>query len=156
MSLLTLEKLKSWSALLPPEFAAEVGDPDPESAPHLAAISEALPGLKDSDSVTAFVAANEDAFIGIGRAGRIRFLAWCRGVGHADGGALIERLTEGDGDEGKGTGKVAPYFKSDLEAIAAALGKRMARGMVDAFTLDVIAGASYDVVGALDMRGGGL
>jgi hypothetical protein len=156
MSLLTLEKLKAWSDLLPPDFAAEIGEPDPAGSAHLAAISAALPALKDSSSVTSFVAENQDAFIGIGRAGRIRFLAWSRSLGHVESSALIASLSEGDGDEGKGTTKVAPFFKSDLEALAAALGRRMARGMVDTYTLDVIAGASYEAVAAMDMRGGGL
>ncbi len=156
MSLLTLEKLKAWSDLLPPDFAAEIGEPEAGSASHLAAISAALPSLKDSSSVVAFVADNEDAFIGIGRAGRIRFLAWSRSLGHADSSSLIASLSDGDGDEGKGTTKIAPFFKSDLEALAAALGRRMARGMVDTYTLDVIAGASYEAVAAMDMRGGGL
>lgn len=156
MSLLTLEKLKAWSELLPPDFASEIGGPDAGSAPHLAAISAALPSLKDSSDILAFVADNEDAFVGIGRAGRIRFLAWCRSLGGADSSLLIERLADGEGDEGRGTTKIAPYFKSDLEALAAALGRRMARGMVDTYTLDVIAGASYEAVAAMDMRGGGL
>jgi hypothetical protein len=158
MSLLTLEELKAWSDLLPPDFAAEIGEPDSGSAAHLAAISAALPALKDSASVVSFAADNQDAFIGIGRAGRIRFLAALSGsLGRADSAAAIARLAEGgDGDEGKGTTKVAPYFKSDLEALAAALGRRMARGMVDTYTLDVIAGASYEAVAAMDMRGGGL
>lgn len=156
MSLMTLDQIKAWAALLPPDFAAEIGEPEGDSAEHLSAISSALPSLKDSQSVLDFVAGNEDAFVGIGRAGRIRFLAWYRSQGHADSAIAIDTLTEGEGEGGKGTSKVAPYFKSDMEAVAAALGRRMARGMVDTYTLDVIAGASYEAVAAMDMRGGGL
>ena len=156
MSLMTLDHIKAWAAMLPPDFAAEIGAPPGESGDYLSAISSALPSLKDSRSVLAFVAGNEDAFVGIGRAGRIRFLAWYRSQGHADSAMAIESLTESEGDGGSGTSKVAPYFKSDMEAIAAALGRRMARGMVDTYTLDVIAGASYEAVAAMEMRGGGL
>jgi hypothetical protein len=156
MSLLTLDKLKAWVALLPPDFAAEIGEPEAASEADLARLSEELGLIKDSQGVIDFVAANQEAFIGIGRAGRIRFLAWYRSQGHADCSQVIDRLSEGEGEGGNGTSKVAPYFKSDLEAIAAALGRRMARGMVDTYTLDVIAGASYEAVAAMEMRGGGL
>jgi vacuolar-type H+-ATPase subunit C/Vma6 len=69
-------------------------------------------------------------------------------LGRADSAAAIARLADGgDGDEGKGTGKVAPFFKSDLEALAAAadltaLGTVLrARGFLlseDATTADAI------------------
>lgn len=156
MSLMTLDQIKAWAALLPQDFAAEIGEPEGSATEDLARISSALGDLKDSSAVKEFVEANQDAFIGIGRAGRIRFLAWYRGQGHADSARFIEALTEGDGEGGKGSSKVAPFFKSDMEAIAAALGRRMARGMVDTYTLDVITGASYEAAATMDMRGGGL
>lgn len=158
MSLLTLDSVKAWTALLPADFAAEVGEPDVEVGPFLKGIANALPALKDSTEIRDFIANNQDAFIGIGRAGRIRFLAWCRGQGHPDYRVFMEAITEGEasGDGSKGTTKVAPYFKQDIEAIAAVMGRRQAREMVDGYTLEVIAGASYEAISVLDMRGGAL
>lgn len=156
MSLLTLDQLKAWADLLPADYAAQIGDPDPAAATHLAMISAALPTLKDSDSVLSFVLSNEDAFIGAGRAGRIRFLAWYMDLGLPERAVLIDRLTEGDEEGGRGSGKVAPYFKSDMEAIAATLGRRVAHGMVDTYTLEMITGASREAVEVIELRGGKL
>jgi hypothetical protein len=156
MSLSTLEQLKAWADLLPADYAAEIGDPDPSAAPHLAVISAALPALKDSDSVLAFVSSNEDAFIGVGRAGRVRFLAWYMSLGLPERSAVMDRFSEGEEEGGRGTTKVAPYFKSDMEAIAATLGRRVAHGMVDTYTLEMITGASREAVEVIELRGGKL
>lgn len=155
MSQMDIESLKAWAALLPTDFASAVGTPDPSSSAHLSFVGQRLQTLSTSEQVLKFVEAHPDAFIGMGRPGRIRFLAWFQGKGHEDSPVVIDRITEGDGDAGSGAGKVAPYFKQDLEAIATVLGKRMAREMVDSYTLEVIAGASLEAA-SLDMRGGGL
>ena len=155
MSQMDIERLGAWAALLPADFAAAVGTPDPSAASHLSFVGRHLDGLETAKQVVDFVSANPETFIGMGRPGRIRFLSWYQGRGHEDSPLVIDRITEGDGEAGSGSSKVAPYFKQDLEAIAAVLGKRMAREMVDSYTLEVIAGASLEAA-SLDMRGGGL
>ncbi|WP_327211046.1 hypothetical protein [Rhizobium leguminosarum] len=157
MSVLTLEDIKAWTDLLPADFANAVGEPAATAEADYAAISDALPRLKDSIKILEFVAANDDKFISIGTAGRIRFLGWYRGLNKMDDYQdFMESITEGEEGEngGRGTTKVAPYFKQDVEAIAAVIGRRMAVEIVDGYALDVIKGAGYEVTGELEMRGG--
>lgn len=157
MGVLTLEDIKAWTELLPADFANAVGEPAPAAEADYAAISDALPTLKDSVKILEFVAANDEKFISIGTAGRIRFLGWYRGLNKmAEYADFMTSITEGEGGEdgGRGTTKVAPYFKQDVEAIAAVVGRRMAAEIVDGYALDVIKGAAYEVTGEMEMRGG--
>lgn len=159
MSVLTLEDIKAWTDLLPADFANAVGEPAPTAAEDYAAIAAALPRLKDSVKILEFVAANDEKFISIGTAGRIRFLGWYRGLNKTEEYRdFMESITEGEEGEdgGRGTTKVAPYFKQDVEALAAVLGRRMAAEIVDGYALDVIKGAAYEATGDLEMRGGRL
>lgn len=159
MEALTYEAMEAWYGLLPDDVASCMEKPGREGQAEADAIAAALPGVGNGADLVSYVARNQDSFIAIGRARRIRILAWLAAGDYPDKVEALQALSgeEGSGEGGSsaGTEKVAPYFKEDIRALVAALGPRAARGIVDAATLAAVAGAGYEVAGELEMRSGG-
>jgi len=162
MTKLDKDSMSVWYGLLPADVAScieisELGEGESEAT----AIVGAIKGFKNGEDVVGFVAQNPERFLTIGRARRLRFLAWLMAGNYPDKGMALQALANPDdeeqGSEGAagGVGKVAPYFKEDILALVEALGPRAARRIVDVGTLAAVTGAAYEVAGELEMRSGG-
>lgn len=161
MVMLSREALIKWRSVQPKDVASVTEDPaavDPEFAE---TVERKLQELKSAGDVMAFVAEKAEAFKEIGRAGRLRFLAWVLAHKYSDIDDLMVALMSdgseedsGDsGSSGEGLERVAPFFYSDLLAFAEALGPRIAAQIVDGETLDIVAGAANDVGTDYEMKG---
>lgn len=151
------DSMEAWFGLLPEDVASCMERPGEEGQAEAEKVEAALRSITNSSALVEFISGNEDAFISMGRARRIRFLAWLAAGDYPDKVKAIMHLsdTESTGDGAGGAGKIAPYFKEDIRALVEALGPRKSRAIVDAATLAVITGAGLDVAGELEMRSGG-
>ena len=159
MQALAKDSMEAWFGLLPDDVASCMEKPGPEGQAEADAIAAALPGLGNGAELVGYVSSNPQPFIEIGRARRIRILAWLAAGDYPDKAAALQALAgedgSGEGGSAAGTEKVAPYFKEDIRAFVEALGPRAARGIVDAATLAAVTGAGFEVAGELEMRSGG-
>lgn len=163
------DSISKWTSLLPDDLKdAIASEPDGDEV----AAERVSLGLKGMDELSGdarverildFVLAEQDAFVDMGRARRVRFLAWISRQPHSmppkPMTLLLESGSEDDGDDETGRGrmeKVAPVFMQDLKAIMAALGPRVARGIVDSETLAVVTAAGYDVAAKSAPAAGGV
>lgn len=160
MASLGRESMEAWYGKLPDDIASCMEKPGAEGQVEADAITSALPSLGGGTAVLEYVSGNDESFVTIGRARRIRFLAWLAARDYPDKVKAIQALTDaesssGEGGSGGGVQKVAPFFKEDIRALVQALGARAARRIVDADTLAAVTGAGYEVAGELEMRSGG-
>lgn len=160
MASLGKESMEAWYGLLPADVASCMDRPGNDGQAEADAIAAAMPAIKDGSALLQYVSGNVESFIAIGRARRIRILAWLAAGDYPDKMKALKSLsdtdTSGGADGGAGGAqKVAPYFKEDIRAFVESLGPRAARGIVDAATLAAVTGAGYEVAGELEMRSGG-
>jgi hypothetical protein len=159
MDFLRKERLEKWRSILPTDVGSAIEAPSSTDPVFVELVAKAIPGFKSATEVMGFVEQNAEAFTTLGRAGRLRFLAWVRARNYNDFDNFMSALTTANEVEGdaSGTGggieRVAPFFYSDLLALAEALGPRIAAGLVDAETLDVVAGASLEVATDYELKG---
>jgi len=162
MDFLKPERLAKWRAVQPRDIAAVTEDPGAVDPAFVELVARRLPTLETATAVLDFVGENADGFISVGRVGRLRFLAWVLSRKYGDIGDFMVALVsdrdpgeEDGGTEGTGDGRdrIAPFFYSDILALAEALGPRMAAQIVDAQTLDAVAGASLEVASEFEMKG---
>lgn len=159
MAKLDKDSMSAWFGLLPPDVAScmeisELSQGESEAR----SIAMALPGFKNGGELLGYVSEFPDSFKSIGRARRLRLLAWLVAGKYPDKAKAMQALAETDeGSEGSGggVGKIAPYFKADIRALVEAVAPRAARRIVDGATLAAVTGAAYEVAGELEMRSGG-
>lgn len=157
MTALEAEAIGAWLDRLPPDvrsaFPRGSEDVDPAAAARVAAGLAAAGGI---ESILSLVESIQDSFVSLGRAGRVRFLAWFASLTYPDRAeAFRVLLDEGSEGDSGGFGKIAPVFLEDVRALMAALGPRAARGIVDGETLGAVAGAGFEVASDMDMPQGG-
>jgi len=156
MADLRKETIDAWFGRLPADVRSAMPDGTAGEDPAGLAATEGLKGLSTPEDILTYVAGNQDLFLGMGRARRVRFLAWLTKRTYPEKIGVLEVLTDGGEDGGQGVmGKVAPVFLEDIRAIVEALGPRAARGIVDADTIAAVAGAGYELASEMDMRQGG-
>jgi hypothetical protein len=138
------DKIRSWHERLPSDIRSVIPEDfgtNDEACNDVGFTLEsiALSVLPD------FIHENSEVFAVMGRARRIRVLAWMANRAGANGSLLLNEIIneEGDGSGDFGTGKVAPLFREDLRALAEALGPRMARLQVSGGTLTAVLQAGY-------------
>jgi hypothetical protein len=163
MDFLRKDRLEKWRAVQPRDVASATEDPVDTDPAFVELVAKRLPTFRTAVSVRDFVAGKAEEFVALGRAGRLRFLAWVLRQKYSDEDefmiALIsDRMAgddEGDGGGASGTGleRVAPFFYSDLLAFAEAIGPRVAAQIVDVNTLEAVSGASLDVASEFEMKG---
>lgn len=164
MDFLRKERLEKWRAAQPADVAAATQDPVSSDPAFAALVASRLPTFTSASAVTQFVSAHPEEFIALGRAGRLRFLAWVFAKKYPDINDFTFQLIsekeveEGEGGEGsageQGLDRVTPYFYSDLLAFAEAIGPRVAALIVDSNTLDAVAGAGLEMTSEFEMKGG--
>ncbi|TLX16901.1 hypothetical protein [Rhizobium sp. MHM7A] len=160
MQLLSKEALEAWRATLPDDVLTCIETIDDSGQEAADFISKFLPDLKNSDDFSGLVSANREKFMEMGRARRIRFLAWCAAKFHSDKDErlrLISKITEtGSSEEGSGSGNqsVGILFLEDIKAFAAAMGPRAAALIVDENTLSTVAGVGLEMASDMELRGG--
>jgi hypothetical protein len=163
MDFLSKDRLVKWRAVQPKDVAAVTEDPISVDPAFVELVANRLPTLKTADAVLEFVGERAEDFKNLGRAGRLRFLAWVLAQKYPDISRFLNALVcdtvPGEDDEGgsvaggDGRDKIAPFFYSDILAFAEALGPRVAAQIVDAQTLDAVAGASLEVASEFEMKG---
>nr|WP_250807998.1 hypothetical protein [Neorhizobium tomejilense] len=152
-----------WRAAQPDYIASVTGEPPSADPAFVELVAKRLPTLTTAAAALDFAGENADGFIALGRAGRLRFLAWVLSRQYSDiedfKNDLVTDRLPGEDEAGEGTvsgdgrDKIAPFFYSDILALAEALGPRIANQIVDAQTLDAVAGASLEVASEFEMKG---
>jgi len=156
MADLRKDTMEAWFERLPDDVRSALPDGTAGAEAAGLAVTEGLKGLKTPEEILSYVAVNQDSFMDMGRARRVRFLAWLAKRTYPEKIGVLDVLTDEGGDGGQGVmGKVAPVFLEDIRAIVEALGPRAARGIVDADTIAAVAGAGYELASELEMRQGG-
>lgn len=162
MDILRNDRLAQWRSVLPGYVAVIIDEPKDGDPAFAELVAKSLPTFTDAAGVMKFVGENAEAFVSAGRAARLRFLAWVLARRFEDVSNFMFALSsdnnageDGDGDEGSGEGleRVAPYFHSDFLAFAEAIGPHVAARIVSNDTLDVVTGASLDVIRDFEMKG---
>ena len=165
MDILSSDKLKKWKSILPDDISSimEISSSNNEDFSIL--VTKEMPNFKSADNVLKFVSDNADEFEELGRAGRLRFLAWVGAQKFNDIKGFMVALNSGnnkedgsesgesEGTSGEGVKGVTPFFHSDLIAFAEAIGPRVAAQIMDAQTLDMVTGASLEVANELEIKG---
>jgi len=157
MADLMKDSIQAWLERLPEDVRSAIPDGAAGDEDAAKAVTEGIKGLATPEQVLEFVDGNGDSFVAMGRARRVRFLAWFASRTYPSRTESFVALTDGEaGDGGQGgRGKVAPFFLEDVRALVEALGPRAARGIVDAAAIEAVAGAGYEVQSELEMRQGG-
>ena len=161
MDFLRQDRLTKWRAVQPRDIASVTEDPVSVDPAFVELVAKRLPTLATAASALDFAGEHADDFIALGRAGRLRFLAWVLSRKYSDERGFKEDLItdrlpddeEGGAVGGDGRDKIAPVFYSDILAFAEALGPRIAAQIVDSQTLDAVAGASLEVASEFEMKG---
>ncbi|MBY3433165.1 hypothetical protein HFN89_03080 [Rhizobium laguerreae] len=163
MDFLNKDRLAKWRTVQPRDVAAVTEDPVSVDQTFVELVAKRLPTFKTAEAALAFAGERAEDFKNLGRAGRLRFLAWVLSQKYSDIGAFMGALVSdklpGEEEEGgaveggDGRDKIAPFFYSDILAFAEALGPRIAAQIVDAQTLDAVAGASLEVASEFEMKG---
>jgi hypothetical protein len=163
MDFLSKDRLAKWREVQPRDVSAVTEDPVSIDPTFVELVAKRLPTLKTAEAVLDFAGEHAEDFKNLGRVGRLRFLAWVLAQKYNDIGAFMGALVsdklpgeEEDGgsvEGGDGRDKIAPFFYSDILAFAEALGPRIAAQIVDAQTLDAVAGASLEVASEFEMKG---
>lgn len=156
MAWMSQESVKAWYDLLPEDMASCMEEPKAIDTAAEALTSE-IEVLSSGADVLDFVEKKATLIMQLDRPRRLRFLAWIAGSDYPDWRKVIQALTKVDetaGGDAGGVGKVAPFFKSDIIALAASLGPRVANSIVDGATLNAIRGAGLEVSSELELRGG--
>jgi hypothetical protein len=164
MDFLSKDRLVKWRAVQPADIAAVTEDPASVDPAFVELVAKRLPTLKTASAALDFVGEYAEDFKNLGRAGRLRFLAHLIAQDYNDIGtfmfALVNDRPQSEEEEGgaatggDGRDKIAPFFYADILAFAEALGPRIAAQIVDAQTLDAVAGASLEVASEFEMKGG--
>lgn len=148
---LSSENVAAWLDVLPvdlrhavPDEQVSVGDEQME----ILADEISKSGPKRMASV---IHRHGDLLSTVGRARRLIILAWVANETHPNSSPVIAAISteaddedEGGGVVGDGRKKVAPYFRQDVEAIAAVTRSRVARSFAHKKTLMAIAGGIDD------------
>lgn len=149
MADLSAAAVRAWREKLPADLRAVVPDDLSGDEATLARIASKL-AEADAERVPGIVLEHGEMFAAMGRARRVRFLAWLAKRAYPESGIVISALIGKESDEQGSTGRqgggvVAPYFLEDLRAFAEALGPRVARRMVGGDAVGLIARAASRV-----------
>jgi len=147
--------VQSWLRLLPDDLRSVLGEVTPDQDGNAAALVGDFGDDPAPDDVLAAVEKHQDSILSLGRARRVRFLAWFARRTYPHSTGAFEILTDEDGGEDGVLGKAGPVFAEDIRAIVAVLGIRAARQIADVETIEMIAGAGFEVTSEMEMRQGG-
>lgn len=163
MDFLRQERLAKWRAVQPKDIASVTEDPQSTDTAFVELVANRIATITTAAAALDFAGENAEGFISVGRAGRLRFLAWVLSKKFPDEkdfmADLVSDRPAGDGEDdgtvsgGDGRDKIAPFFYSDILAFAEAIGPRIASQIVDSQTLDAVAGASLEVASEFEMKG---
>lgn len=156
MADLSLNAMAAWLDRLPDDIRSAVGDVaagDDDRLAELSAVLSAAP----ADRLSVIVSERADDFMAMGRARRLRFLAWVARRTYPESGLLFRALAEDDDEGGQsgGRSKIAPYFLEDVKALVNVLGPRVAMQVVNGDNLGAVVRSSYELQSESEFRQGG-
>lgn len=119
------------------------------------ALSEKIAATRIEDA-RRLVAAEADLFRGMGRARRLRFLAWAAQRSIPDRPSAWARIFEKDedGEEGAGANDVVDLFVDDIRAMQGPLAALTVRLIGDVENVRIVSRAAQDIVEAPAPAGG--
>jgi|HigsolmetaAR206D_1030411.scaffolds.fasta_scaffold00580_7 hypothetical protein len=148
--------VQAWFDRLPDDARSAMPDGVDGDETIAMAFVGAVGKARDAADVLAAVETHQDSLARMGRARRIRFLAWFAARAYPQDTKAFDILTGKDsGDDDGSLGIAAPIFRQDIEALVMALGPRAARQIVGPESLGLVAGAGYEVASELEMKQGG-
>lgn len=152
------DRISAWRSLLPEDIRThvplEMGTATDESLDALADDLAAVSARRIPEVILRHSATLAEA----GRPRRIRVLAWAIPRVWPNGAELTRVLTESgdaEGGEDGGRSKVAPLFRSDIEAIAGVAMARIIRAAAHRGTVDAVAGGVREFDMSYNMLHGG-
>lgn len=148
--------MTAWLSKLPADIRSAVQEGDGQAADGgalSAVLSQSQPW-----QVPELVRSHADGVRGLGRARRIRVMAWMARATYPESAGVFRRLTGEDLAEGEvgGDGDVGVLFLEDLKALAAALAPRMVRKMASEATLDAVLQAATTLESDMEYTRGGV
>lgn len=146
--------------MLPEDVRSVVpDDASPDADGLVDAISEDLAGAAPR-RMAGIIRQHQDAIATLGRARRIRLLAWIANRSWPDAQSVVGQITDEGGDasgesggEGKsGPSKVASLFRADIKAYARICTARMVRSASDLKAIDAVRNGIKEYEVNMDMR----
>ncbi len=146
---LSASHVRGWWGMLPRDFKAVFGDEVPGGQ------DEALRDLAQQMAAATtrgypdVLWRNADLVVAMGRPRRVRLLAWIVGMCWPESDKVLGALTSAEAGEGEsggaaGRAKVAPLFRSDLEALVGPIINRGARAVADRGAVRSVEGGIRD------------
>jgi hypothetical protein len=141
---------RAWVAALPDDvrdtLARSDRDPDEMSAPRGFADAIASLGPDDAWRLPEIIREHPEAAKSLGRARRMRLVAWASSVTYPDSARLLQELTGEDDDGSEQAGSVGEsgiLFLEDIRAYAEALGARVARLLASATNIEAVMQSAF-------------
>ena len=151
--LLGIKEMEAWHGDMPPDVRAAIPEDFREGADEYGALSERISGTKVEDAYR-IVASEADLFRRMGRARRLRFLAWAAKRSMPDRPSAWARLFEKDAQSeggeagGSGVGDVVDMFVDDIRCLSAPLATLVIARIADGENVRVVASAAQEVIEA--------
>ncbi|ACS43365.1 hypothetical protein [Methylorubrum extorquens] len=149
------KEMAHWFDTRPVFVRAAVTDDFREGTADYTALSERIATTRIEDAHK-LVASEADLFRGMGRARRLRFLAWAAQRSTPDRPSAWARLFEksDEGEEGSGANDVVDLFVDDIRAMQGPLAELTVRLIGDAENVRIVSRAAQDIVEAPAPAGG--
>lgn len=146
--------IAAWKSRLPSDVVSALSDSAETASEGSGALTAAL-AESPAWQVPEVVRQHPEDVRAFGRARRIRLMAWVARQTFPDCGAVFRRLTE-DEEGGSGAGAVGLLFLEDIQALAEAMGPRIARRMTSEAAMDAVVQAAVTLESDMAFRQGGL
>lgn len=152
--LLGIKEMEAWHGRMPPDVRAAIPEDFREGTDDYGALSERITTAKVEDAHR-IVASEADLFRRMGRARRLRFLAWAAKRSTPDRPSAWARLFEKDagdgtaeGGEAGGVGDVVDLFVDDIRCLSGPLADRVIARISDGENVRIVASAAQEVIEA--------
>lgn len=134
------ERMAAWRKILPQDILAHIpADPGTASEKSLDDLADDLASAS-ARRIPEVLVRHGETLAAAGRARRIRILAWAVPRVWPKGGELTALLASAEGESGgsDGRGKVAPFFRADLEAMGIVVTSRIVRAAAHKRTIEAV------------------
>jgi len=154
MADISADTMKAWRALLPDDLKSVIPDDGGGDERRVADLCEALRGAPAAEW-PGLVVQHAEAVREMGRARRIKFLAWVSNQTHRMNPRVFADIVSED-DQAGGRSQTGVLFVEDIRALNEALARRVARRMGDKNTFEMIREASREIENEPEFRREGM
>lgn len=150
--LLGIKEMEAWHGDMPPDVRAAIPEDFREGADDYLALSDRISVAKVEDAYR-IVASEADLFRRMGRARRLRFLAWAAKRSTPDRPSAWARLFEKDDGEdgedgGSAVGDIVDMFVDDIRCLSGPLATLVIARISDGENVRIVASAAQEVIEA--------